>query len=81
MTDEEEKLTLRDRFALEMFKIIAQDKVNTASSMHDFVNFFESKDKDRITFQKDNEKRIERSMRAAYKLADLMRKARLGVFE
>jgi hypothetical protein len=72
--DDNEELTLRDKMAIAIFQGI----ISSEDSSSDFVETFDSKDID----QKNHySKRMERKIRAAYKLADMMRKVRLAPFE
>ena len=80
MTSEQEyDLTLRDKIAMEIFKIllIAKDDEN----LKYFYNNFGGDTKEAIERMGYLEKAILKKVRISYKIADLFRKARLEVFK
>jgi hypothetical protein len=81
--EDNDDLALRDKFAIEIFRtIIAQDVHNQYSNpLTEFVNLFDTKDPTEVGSRQYNEKKMERRIRAAYKLADMMRKVRLSTFD
>lgn len=79
--DDEQKyeFSLRDKFALEIFKLIIQ---HNHSYSRDVLGDYEKhcdKPEDKKLTQEAYDT-LARKMQAAYNLADLMRKVRLGVF-
>jgi len=91
MTEDEEKFTLRDKLAIELLKLSYNN--NKESIFSEYIRHFtiDKNDsnndfsdgyiQDLDSFLSYEEKQIVRKFRGAYKLADLMRKVRLGAFE
>jgi hypothetical protein len=83
---EEDSLTLRDKFAIEMLKIMFTAPTAKNASMQDFNNTMsyvniDGKHIDEHEDFKYIERSLAKSMRAAYKIADIMRKVRMSAFE
>lgn len=79
MDDSDDKLNLRDKFALEILtSFMSFDKDKTYSSINNFIKNFDSDEKHEKDYSNYS---AERLIRAAYKFADIMRKVRLSTFE
>jgi len=77
MSDDNEDLKLRDKFAIDILKVILSADTNTL--LADFTEVFDDKEEEarlRIYTRK-----LDRRIRAAYKIADMMRKVRMSTFE
>lgn len=82
MTDQDDTLTLRDKFACAMLETILADGSNS-NFISDFVEVFDYSDPigDQDSLKRSTYRRMERKIRAAYKIADMMRKVRLLAFD
>jgi len=79
MKDDDEDLTLRDKFAIALLQGMMANNDFTNPTI-DFINTHDAQDEDDPI--KDSSTRIiRRRIRAAYKMADMMRKIRLDVFD
>lgn len=86
MSDEEEKpLDLRDKIALEVLNgLISHSKNDTGNLIADIFHYINYRSEDvryMNKIRKDSSERLERAVRACYKVADIVRKVRLSSFE
>jgi hypothetical protein len=77
MSDDNEDLKLRDKFAISILQSMLSD--SKESPLMGFMETFD--DREDTTRYKLYLKMMERRIRASYKLADLMRKIRMSSFE
>lgn len=71
MNDDEEKFSLRDKLAMEILNGVLSGQTDATSALLS----------DNPAWRRGAEEKAERITRSCYKLADLMRKARLTTFE
>jgi hypothetical protein len=83
---DDEKLDLRDKFAIEIFNgLLSHSKEGTgslASDIYYYINY--TNDNDLVYQNKhrsDATGKVEKAVRACYKVADIFRKVRLSSFE
>ena len=75
MSSEVDDYGLRDKFAIEILQaFISREGQSTANLVAEFMN-------DDPYFKREGEEKMEALIRAAYKVADMMRKVRLTAFE
>lgn len=85
--DDEKPLDLRDKLAIEIFNgVVSNTHSSTEVLMSDIIYHINSDsgsdvDEARDIATKAAAKRVERIVRACYKVADIMRKVRLATFE
>jgi hypothetical protein len=79
MSSEVDDYGLRDKFAIEILQaFISREGQSTANLVAEFMKGHEYDDP---YFKREGEEKMEALIRAAYKVADMMRKVRLTAFE
>lgn len=77
-TEDDEEFSIRDKMAIAIFQGLLEHSI---SDISDFIGYFDTKDPDKQEAKKHFSSKMERKIRASYKLADMMRKIRLSSFE
>jgi maltoporin len=76
--DDDEEIRLRDKFAIEILgSLLGKETYN--DEVANFITYHSSNDNPHT--KSNSYKRMEHTIRAAYKIADIMRKVRLTSFE
>ncbi len=81
MAEENDKLTLRDKLAVEVLNgMLANEKVATNKTV-DFISYGLNYEEWNAPNRRLAEQQMTQLIRAAYKIADIIRKVRLTTFE
>ena len=73
---DDEDIRLRDKFAIEILQSLLASNLSGVANFVTFHNSTDNPDTRKVNFEK-----MEHTVRAAYKIADIMRKVRLTSFE
>jgi hypothetical protein len=84
--DDERPFDLRDKLAIEILNgVLSHSKSDTGNIISNVVHYIsydsESDGQDKRRIEEVAAKQIERTIRACYKVADIMRRVRLSAFE
>jgi len=76
MEEQEESITLRDKFAIEILQAFLSTGI--IDGAYSYSRTYEDKDEGHINW---SDKQMTGLIRTSYRIADMMRKVRLGVFK